>query len=52
VEAANRLPYFTDLWRNHVLHVSVKYDEDQTRELLDHVQDFMQHLSTRLTEDV
>lgn len=42
--------YFKDAWRNHVAHMREDYDRDQARSVLMHVSDFMEHISTRLTE--
>jgi hypothetical protein len=42
--------YFKDAWRNHVAHSRSTYDDSQAKRVCEHVIDFIQHASTRLTE--
>jgi hypothetical protein len=49
-EAAKEFFYFKDGWRNHVAHAKASYDEPQALSVLTHVQIFMRHLSTKLSE--
>lgn len=44
-EAAVQFRYFKDAWRNHVSHSRESYDEYESRIIMDHVRDFMQHLA-------
>jgi len=48
--AAKEFFYFKDGWRNHTAHNRVTYDETMARGLIEHVRDFMNHLSTKLSE--
>jgi len=48
--AAKNFRYFKDAWRNHVMHGKEHYDEREANTVLEHVNDFMTHLSTRLKE--
>jgi hypothetical protein len=50
-EAAKEFRYFKNAWRNHVMHqnyVILEYEE--VLKVMDHVRDFMQHISKRLSE--
>jgi hypothetical protein len=49
-KAAREFFYFKEGWRNHVAHARTTYDEPQTKSIMVHVRDFMNHLSTRLSE--
>ena len=49
-KAAKEFFYFKDGWRNHVSHNRVTYDELTAHSTLNHVRDFMNHLSTKLYE--
>jgi hypothetical protein len=48
-EAAIQLTYFKDAWRNHVMHGGDFYLEPKATQIMEHVRDFMRHLSTRLS---
>jgi hypothetical protein len=47
--AAKEFFHFKDGWRNHVSHNKGTYDEPSSRNVLEHVRTFMNHLSTRLS---
>jgi hypothetical protein len=49
-EAAKEFFHFKDGWRNHVSHNRATYDESSSRNALEHVRTFMNHLSSRLSE--
>jgi hypothetical protein len=49
-EAVKEFRYFKDAWRNHVMHACTRYTAQEARKIMEHVQDFMQHLSLRLSE--
>jgi hypothetical protein len=49
-ECAAQFRYFKDAWRNHVGHMREIYDENQSLSILIHTREFMEKLSTRLTE--
>ena len=42
--------YFKDAWRNHVMHSRARYNASESKRILDHTKDFMEHLSKRLHE--
>jgi hypothetical protein len=42
--------YFADAWRNHAMHASARYGEEEAGRVFQHVRSFMQHLATRLRE--
>jgi hypothetical protein len=42
--------HFANAWRNHALHTNVQYGESEAFKVCGHVQTFMQHLATRLSE--
>ncbi|HVT57181.1 MAG TPA: hypothetical protein VHR45_02170 [Thermoanaerobaculia bacterium] len=41
---------FKDAWRNHVMHTRESYDMDLAQSVMNHVREFMQRLSRRLSE--
>ena len=47
---AVRLAAVKDAWRNPVMHVRGKYTEEEALDVWNHVQSFMRHLSTKLSE--
>jgi hypothetical protein len=49
-EAAKEFRYFKEAWRNHVSHSRVIYDKHDAAKVIEHVRDFMQHISTRVRE--
>ena len=49
-EAAKEFTYFKDGWRNYVSHNRSKYDDPQALSAINHVKEFMIHLSTHLAE--
>jgi hypothetical protein len=49
-EAAKEFRYFKDGWRNYVSHGHAEYDDDEAKRVLQHVREFMTHLSTTLSE--
>jgi len=49
--AAKEFRYFKDAWRNHVMHARGTYDDADAIKILEHVGDFMRHLSERLREN-
>jgi len=49
-EAAKQFSYFKTAWRNHVMHSSVSYDQQEALKIMNHVRDFMQHLTLRPSE--
>lgn len=51
-EAAAEFRYFKDGWRNHVSHNKVIYEEAQAQKIMEHVRDFIETLSTRLSDPV
>jgi nucleoside diphosphate kinase len=42
---------FKDVWRNHVMHTRVDYNQHTAKNALEHVRDFMQRLAKKLSED-
>lgn len=46
-EAALQFTYFKDAWRNHVMHGSDNYNEEQAKIIFNHVKEFMEHLSIK-----
>jgi hypothetical protein len=40
--------YFADAWRNHAMHASARYGEQEAEQVFEHVRSFMQHLANRL----
>lgn len=51
-EAASEFRHFKDGWRNHVSHNKVSYEEAEALKIMEHVRDFIETLSTRLSEPV
>jgi hypothetical protein len=49
-KSATHFMFFKDAWRNHVMHGRRSYDEREARRVLDHTDDFMQHLAAKLHE--
>jgi hypothetical protein len=49
-EAAKEFRYFKDGWRNYVSHRMSVYDGSQALSTMNHVRDFMQTISSRLSE--
>jgi hypothetical protein len=49
-EVARELSYFKNPWRNHVTRSSLSYDQQEALKIMNHVRDFMQHLSLRHSE--
>jgi len=49
-EAALQFRHFKDAWRNHVMHIRDSYNEDSALLILQSVNAFMTHLSSRLSE--
>ena len=49
-EAAKEFAYFKDGWRNYVSHRRATYDGPKALSALNHVREFMLHLSTKLSE--
>lgn len=47
-EAAMQLRYFTNVWRNHVAHGHVPYDENDAKKVIEHVRLFMETLASKL----
>jgi hypothetical protein len=51
-EAAKEFRYFKNAWRNHVMHQNYMILEpEEVLKVIDHVRDFMQHISKRLSEN-
>lgn len=48
--AAAQFRHFKNAWRNHVMHSRVTYELEDAGIVLRHVDEFMQHLATRLKE--
>jgi hypothetical protein len=48
--ACQEFRYFKDAWRNHAMHSRTRYNPSETKRVLDHVIDFIKHLSLRLHE--
>jgi hypothetical protein len=48
--AALQFRYFKNAWRNHVMHIRDVYSQDKSHEIMNHVQEFMNHLATRIEE--
>jgi hypothetical protein len=51
-EAARHFFFLKDAWRNHVSHNRVTYDATSAKGAIEHIRDFMNHLSSRLGEVV
>lgn len=49
-EAASEFRHFKDAWRNYVSHNKVTYTESQALKVMEHVDSFIESLSTRLKE--
>lgn len=49
-EAALQFRHFKNAWRNHVMHARQSYDEERATAIFHHVEEFMKHLATRLSE--
>ena len=49
--AAKEFFYFKDGWRNHVSHNRSSYDQYQALSAFEHVRTFINHLSTKLSEN-
>ncbi len=49
-QAAAQLQFFKDGWRVRVMHARATYNENQAREVIDHVRKFFETLSQRLAE--
>jgi hypothetical protein len=49
-EAAARLLAVKDAWRNKTMHVEINYDEDQAKDIWNHVSGFIRHLATTIPE--
>jgi hypothetical protein len=49
-KAATQFTYFKNAWRNHVMHGRRVYDENEAVRVLEHADDFMRHLATKLKE--
>lgn len=49
-EAAIQFRYFKNAWRNHVMHIRDVYSEEKSLEIMNHVRDFMKHLSKKIQE--
>jgi hypothetical protein len=49
-KSAAHFMFFKDAWRNHVMHGRRFYDDREAYRVLDHTEDFMRHLSTKLSE--
>ena len=47
---AARLMAVKDAWRNETMHVKAEYNEEEARDILNHVKAFMSHLATRLSD--
>lgn len=47
---AAQFRYFKDAWRNHVAHMRKDYGGGEAWEILEHVRNFMEYLSTHLHE--
>jgi len=47
-EAVIEFRFFTTLWRNHVAHGRVHYDDNDAKKALDHVRNFMEVIVTKL----
>ncbi|MGH9929933.1 MAG: hypothetical protein ACREA9_12020 [Pyrinomonadaceae bacterium] len=48
--ATARLLAVKDAWRNTTMHVEINYDEEQAKEVWDHVKSFMRHVATTIPE--
>lgn len=51
-EAARHFYYLTNAWRNHTMHSRANYDEKKSKEIWDHVKEFMAHLADNGIEEV
>jgi len=49
-EAALNFRYFKNAFRNHVAHAIDTYDEMESKKIMEHTEDFIKVLSTRLNE--
>jgi hypothetical protein len=49
-ESARHFFFLKEAWRNHVSHNRATYDETSAKAAMEHVRDFMNHLSSRLSE--
>ena len=50
-EAATHLRFVKNAWRNHAMHPTKTYDEERAVTIYESSRSFMQHLSSRLSED-
>lgn len=48
--AAVQFRHFKNAWRNHTQHARSQYNAEQARHIFEHVCEFMNHLSLRLSE--
>lgn len=51
-EACTHFFIIKNAWRNHTMHLRSRFTEQDALKVYDHTRLFMQHLSTRLSEDV
>ncbi|HEX4961992.1 MAG TPA: hypothetical protein VF173_14215 [Thermoanaerobaculia bacterium] len=49
--AIGELQAFKDAWRNHVMHARGSYNEQKALSAMNHVQEFMQRLAQKLSEE-
>jgi hypothetical protein len=50
-QAALEFGYFKDAWRNYTMHLWDYYHQEAAAKVMEHVKDFMKHLSVRLSEN-
>lgn len=49
-ECAVEFGYFKDAWRNHVMHARRSYSENESKKIMEHVENFMRRLAREVQE--
>lgn len=52
MEACTHFFIIKNAWRNHTMHLKLRFTEQEALRVYEHTRTFMQHLATRLSEDV
>jgi len=52
MEACTHFFIIKNAWRNHTMHLNLRFSEQDALSVYDHTKAFMQHLATTLSEDV
>jgi len=51
-EACTHFFFIKNAWRNHTMHLNLRFSEQDALPVYEHTRAFMQHLATNLSEDV